>query len=135
MLKVHLIQALGISHLLQPPLTLLLARPRGLKLGAALAPQSPMARLVLHNMAVAAVGLPTSLGLVLASYPAETLRPGAARSVALLICTFWCWRLYRQLFVLGPLWPKTGRMVRSLHPLLVAIFTAQGPGLALLLLG
>jgi hypothetical protein len=125
---------IGISHLLQPPLTGLLASASGLDLRAVLAPRTPFGAKILENMAVAAVGLPTALGLLLALYPAEALRPGPGRSIATLISAFWCWRLYRQLFVLGPSWPKSGNRAAGLHPLLVAIFAAQGPGLGLLLL-
>jgi hypothetical protein len=130
----ELIRAIGISHLLQPPLTLLLASPRGLDLRAVLTPRTPFGAQILQNMAVAAVCLPTALGLLLGLYPAEALRPGMGRGMALLVSAFWCWRLYRQLFVLGPAWPKSGERAAGLHSLLVAIFAAQGPGLVLLLL-
>jgi hypothetical protein len=130
----ELIRIIGISHLLQPPLTLLMASARGLDLRAVLAPKTPFGAQILQNMAVAAVCLPTALGLLLALHPAEALRPGVGRSIAMLLSAFWCWRLYRQLFVLGPSWPKAGARAAGLHPLLVAIFAAQGPGLGLLLL-
>jgi hypothetical protein len=130
----ELIRIIFISHLLQPPLTLLLASARGLDLRAALAPKTPFVAQILQNMALAAVCLPTALGLLLALHPAEALRPGVGRSVAVLLSAFWCWRLYRQLFVLGPAWPKTGGRAAGLHPLLVAIFVTQGPVLGLLLL-
>jgi hypothetical protein len=134
MIQTDLIRVIGISHLLQLPLTLLLASARGLDLRAALAPRTPFGAQILQNMAIAAVCLPTALGVLLALYPAEALRPGVGRGMAVLIAAFWCWRLYRQLFVLGPSWPKAGERAAVLHPLLVAIFAAQGPGLGLLLL-
>jgi len=62
------------------------------------------------------------------------LRPGFAHAVAGLIAGFWCWRLYRQLWVLRVIWPPTGRFAALLNPLLSAIFLVQGPGLGWLLL-
>jgi hypothetical protein len=132
-MRSELIRMIGVSHLLQPPLTLLLASPRGLDLRGALSASSPLATGVLHNMAAASVALPTSLGLLLAAYPAEVLRPGVGRALGLLVASFWCWRLYRQLLPLGRLWPTHGAAAR-LHYVLLAIFAAQGPGLAALLL-
>jgi hypothetical protein len=133
MSQTELICLIGISHLLQPPLTLLLASGRGLNLRAALKPSTPISAPVLHNMAVAAVLLPTAFGLLLAIHADDTQGPGAARSLGLVLSLFWCWRLHRQLFVLGPLWPRAS--ARALfHWLLVAIFTLQGPGLGIVLL-
>ena len=57
MTRVELIQWIGLSHLLQPPLTLLLASPRGLNLRASLRASSALAGAVAHNMAVASVAL------------------------------------------------------------------------------
>ena len=129
----ELVRVIGVSHLLQPPLTLLLAGPRGIDLRASLAPTTSLAREVLTNMAVASVLLPTTLGLLLALYPTLALEAGPARAIALLISAFWCWRLYRQLFVLGPLWPRAARPGSWLNALLTLIFAVQGPGLGLLL--
>ena len=133
MTQTDLIRWIGISHLLQPPLTALLAAPSGMDLRSALVPKTHLAAEVLHNMAIASVCLPTLLGVLLACYPAEVLRPGAAHSLAALVSIFWCWRLYRQLIVLRPLWPTSGQGVAMLNPLLVLIFVVQGPGLGLLL--
>jgi hypothetical protein len=132
-MRSELVRLIGVSHLLQAPLTWLLASPRGLDLRGALSARSPLAAGVLHNMAVAAVGLPTALGLGLAAYPAEALRTGPAHAFGLLIAGFWCWRLYRQLLPLGRLWPARGPAA-PLHYVLLAIFATQGPGLALVLL-
>lgn len=133
MLQSELIRLIGISHLLQPPLTWFLASPRGLDLRGEVNARSPLAAGVVHNMAVAAVVLPTALGVLLALYPAATLCSGPARAAGFLVAGFWCWRLYRQLFVLGSAWPSTGPAA-GIHRMLLAIFTMQGPGLALLLL-
>lgn len=134
MTPVDLVQIIGWSHLLQPPLTFVLATPGGVDLRRSLVPQTPLAREVMRNMAFASVGLPTSLGVILALYPAEALRPGGAHAVALLVAAFWCWRLYRQLAVLRAVWPNSGRLAALLGPALSAIFLVQGPGLAWLLL-
>jgi hypothetical protein len=135
MIEQDLIRAIGISHLLQPPLTLFLASDRGLGLRAALTSRTALGSQVLHNMAFASVCLPTALGLVLALYPAEVTRAGAARALALLVASFWSWRLYRQLFALRPLWPKGSQLGQALNAILIVIFAVQGPGLGLLLLG
>lgn len=135
MTKSELVRLIGFSHLLQLPLTLLLSSSRGLALRAALSPRSSLMAGVVHNMAVASVGLPTALGLLLAGYAHEALQQGPARTMALLVSSFWCWRLYRQLFVLGPLWPACRQGMAIVHAALLAIFTAQGPGLAILILG
>jgi hypothetical protein len=133
MMASDLIRIIGVSHLLQPPLTLLLASAKGINLQAAVMPTTPLAREVLVNMAFASVFLPTALGGLLACYAASALEPGAARTLGALISLFWCWRLYRQSVVLRPLWPcRTLREV-CLNVLLTAIFAIQGPGLGLLL--
>jgi hypothetical protein len=128
----ELVRAIGVSHLLQPPLTLLLAGPRGVNLRADLLPATSLAREVLTNMAVASVLLPTTLGLLLTLYPTLALEAGPTHILALLLSAFWCWRLYRQLFVLGPLWPRAARSDSWLNALLTLIFAVQGPGLWLL---
>ncbi|MET0790797.1 MAG: hypothetical protein ABW061_04695 [Polyangiaceae bacterium] len=131
MTPVDLIRIIGWSHLLQPPLTLLLATPRGVDLRGALVAKTALAREVMHNMAFASVGLPTALGLVLAAYPAEILRPGGTHAVGCLVAIFWCWRLYRQVFALRAVWPSTAA---RLNGVLTVIFIVQGPGLGWLLL-
>lgn len=128
----ELIRLIGLSHLLQPPLTLVLAGSRGVNLRAQLSASTPLAGEVLTNMAVASVLLPTTLGLLLACYPTLVLEPGPARGLGGLISAFWCWRLYRQLFVLGPLWPRAAGGRSWLNMLLSLIFVVQGPGLGLL---
>ena len=134
MTAADLIRAIGISHLLQPPLTYLLAQPRGIDLRASLVAKTPLAAEVLTNMASAAVCLPTLLGALIACYPMEVLHPGPARSLGALLSLFWCWRLYRQWFVLRPLWPRSGRAAWLLQVLLTLIFVMQGPGLGLLVI-
>jgi len=131
---VDLIRLIGISHLLQPPLTWLLASEIGLNLRATLTPTGAFGAQIIQNMAFASVGLPTALGLILAVHPADTLHPGAAQSVALIVVVFWSWRLYRQVFVLRRLWPSAGRLNATLNFVLTVIFLVQGPGLGLLLL-
>jgi hypothetical protein len=128
------VRVIGWSHLLQPVLTLVLATPSGVDLRRHVIPTTPLAREVMHNMAFASVGLPTALGLILALYPADVLRPGSAHAVGGLVAGFWCWRLYRQLMVLRRVWPKAGRFASVLNPVLTAIFLVQGPGLGWLLL-
>lgn len=130
----ELIRIIGLSHLLQPPLTLLLSSPRGIDLRAHLVPATPLAAKVLANMAVASVALPTALGILLALYPSPALEAGPARALAVLVSSFWCWRLYRQLFALGPLWPPAAGTGRWMNALLSLIFAVQGPGLGLLVM-
>jgi hypothetical protein len=128
----ELIRIIGVSHLLQPPLTLLLSGSKGIDLRAQLVPSTPLASEVLTNMAAASVLLPTTLGVLLACYPTLALEPGPARALGALLSAFWCWRLYRQLFVLGPLWPRAAGRGAWLNALLTLIFFVQGPGLGLL---
>jgi hypothetical protein len=127
--RADLIGWIGWSHLLQPPLTLLLASPRGLHLRAALQTSTALAGAVAHNMAVASVVLPTGLGVLLAYRAPSVAALGTTRDLAFLLAAFWSWRLYRQLFVIGPTWPAPRR---ALHVLLSCIFTVQGPLLAAL---
>jgi hypothetical protein len=129
------IRVIGVSHLLQPPLTLLLASPRGVNLRTAITPRTPLAAEVMTNMAFASVVLPTALGCLLAGYAVDTLQSGPARAFGLLLAAFWSWRLYRQLFALGPHWPATSRISSLLKPLLTLIFVVQGPCLGALILG
>ncbi|MDF3065864.1 MAG: hypothetical protein K0R38_1465 [Polyangiaceae bacterium] len=130
MSETELVRWIGWSHVLQPPLTFLLASSRGLDLRRFLADQPPLMAAVLHNMAVASVALPTTLGLLLALRPEDVFRAGTARELASLLAAFWSWRLYRQLRALSLAWP---RRLRTLHGLLLSIFLAQGPLLGTLL--
>lgn len=123
----EVVRWIGLSHLLQPPLTLLLASSWGLDLRRSLVSESRLAAAVAHNMAVASVALPTTLGLLLALRPEDVFRAGTARDLALSLAVFWSWRLYRQARALGPSWP---RPLRALHGVLLGIFWAQGPFLA-----
>ena len=130
MTATELVRWVAWSHLLQPPLTWLLASERGLDLRGGLVCRTPLAAAVAHNMAVASVALPTVLGLLLAARAEEALRASTTRDLALLLAVFWSWRLYRQVRALGPNWPRPRR---SLHGLLLGIFAVQGPLLAGLL--
>lgn len=119
------IRCIGISHLLQPPLTLLLARRLGLTRAFTSLP--PLASLVVHNMAVASVLLPTSAGLIVGLAAEDILNGGAVRYLAWLLVLFWTWRLWRQAR-LAPLLPTPWHLGLS------AIFSVQGPLLGILLL-
>lgn len=134
MSSADLIRLIGVSHLLQPPLTLLLAGPRGVDLRAAITSRTPLGSAVVNNMAFASVGLPTALGCLLAVHSPDALQAGPTRALGLLLAAFWSWRLYRQLFVLGPHWPASPRAAPALHLLLTLIFAIQGPCLAWLIL-
>lgn|SRR5512140_3727482 len=123
------IRLIGISHLLQPPLTTLLARRLGLR--AAFESLPPIAFGVAQNMAVAAVALPTSLGVFIAWRAHEIAAHGSAWIVALATSLFWTFRLERQLRAIGPM--LTGKN-RFFHPVLTAIFVVQGPLLAAIVL-
>jgi len=123
------IRCIGLSHLLQPPLTLLLARR--LRLRPAFESLPPVAFRVAQNMAVAAVALPTSLGVFVALNAADAFRVGPTWSLALGVALFWIWRLERQLRALGPLLSRSSRVW---HPLLTVIFVVQGPVFCALLL-
>ena len=127
------VRVIGLTHLLQPPLTLLLASERGLRLRAELATPNPLGAAVLQNMAFAAVALPTSLGVLLAYHAAEALRAGAAQSLAGLLALFWCWRLVRQVTVLRAAWPRRQPLNRWLERALIGIFFIQGPVLGCLM--
>jgi hypothetical protein len=128
------IRAIGISHLLQPPLTLLLASSRGVSLRDAVVTRTRLAEAVVTNMALASVALPTALGALLAVYATEARDAGPARALGVVLSVFWCWRLYRQLFVLRAVWPRSTPTATRLDSLLILIFVAQGPCLGWLLL-
>jgi hypothetical protein len=123
------VRCIGLSHLLQPPLTLVLARQLRLKPSFEALP--PIAFRIAQNMAVAAVALPTSLGIYVALNAADAVRLGPTWSLALGVAAFWTWRLERQLRALGPL---LVRVSAFWHPLLTLIFTLQGPLLGALML-
>lgn len=126
-----LIAAIGGSHLLQPPLTLLLSRRLGLASSFKTLP--PLASAIAQNMALASVAMPTTLGVWLAIHAQRALEPGAVQQMAVLLGLFWCWRLVRQLGALRRVW---GAAHRGWIGGLAAIFVLQGPVLlALLLLG
>ena len=119
------IQAIGWSHLLQPPLTLLLARQLGL--ASAFAELPPLAAQIARNMGVAAVALPTATGVLVAIGAEEIVMGGAMRYLAALLAFFWSWRLYRQ--------TRIGTMLPAAwHWALCAIFIVQGPVFATVLL-
>src|SRR6185436_15956206 len=91
------VRLIGLTHLLQPPVTLFLASPKGLNLRRKIHTNTFDAELVLENMGFASVFLPTSLGILLAVYADEALAGGSARAHAWLVVGFWSWRLARQL--------------------------------------
>lgn len=124
------IRWIGISHLLQPPITLALSRM--LKLAPAFSALPALAGEIARNMAFASVGLPTSLGLLIAIHARDVARGGPMQSVAWLAAIFWTWRLLRQLN-LASLWPNDRRRTRLCHHLLALIFVVQGPVLGTLL--
>jgi hypothetical protein len=126
-----MVAVIGVSHLLQPPLTMWLARDLGFQ--RAFSELSPLAAQVARNMATASVFLPTSIGIVIAAHARDVLAGGAPRLLGLVIAAFWSWRLFRQVHVLGPLWPTWPSRVRRWHWVLMAIFLFQGPVLAAVL--
>ena len=130
---VEAIRWIGVSHLLQPPLTWLLASSSGLGLRAELTARTRIGAAVVQNMAFASVVLPTALGLLLAVHAPDALRAGAAQSLGLLLAGFWSWRLVRQLTALRVAWPAAPRLAAWSWHGLVVIFGFQGPILALLL--
>jgi hypothetical protein len=122
------VQLIGSSHLLQPPLTLLLARQ--LRLEPAFSGLPPLAAQIARNMAVASVGLPTATGVLVALGAEDVLAGGLMRYVAWMLAAFWSWRLYRQMMI-GAMMPT------GWHWVLCAIFVVQGPvmGVVLVLAG
>src|SRR5205814_9903893 len=91
----------------------------------------PIALGVARIMAVAAVALPTSLGVFIAWRAHEAAAGGSAWIVALGTALFWTFRLERQVRSIGPL--LSGRD-RFFHPMRTVIFMVQGPLFAALLL-
>jgi hypothetical protein len=124
------VRFIGLSHLLQPPLALLLTRR--LELARALAVCPPLVAQVGRNMAIASIALPTALGLLLALH-AHDVGAGPARSLAWLVSAFWSWRLIQQWRAAG-IWGARNGAGRLFHWCLSTIFVVQGPGLALCLL-
>ncbi len=118
------IRIIGASHLLQPPLTALLARRMGLRDAFASLPRLPAQ--VAVNMGIASVALPTTLGCLVGVFAGEAAGGGGMRALAWLLAAFWTWRLARQR-ALGPDLP------RAWHWTLAGIFVVQGPLFALLL--
>ena len=118
------VQSIGWSHLLQPPLTLLLARQ--LEMAPAFSALPPLAGQIARNMAMASVGLPTATGVLVAVAAEEIVTGGCLRYLAWMLAAFWCWRLYRQT-IIGPLMPT------GWHWGLCAIFVVQGPVMAMVL--
>jgi hypothetical protein len=123
------IRFIGLLHLLQPPFTMLLASR--LRLRASFQRLPPVAYGVAQNMAVAAVALPTTLGVYLAVSASDVVRGGAPWLLAVCVALFWTWRLERQLRIIGPL---LGEARRTWHPFMSCVFFVQGPVLALVLL-
>lgn len=123
------VRCIGISHLLQPPLTLLLARH--LRLRRAFESLPPIAWRVAQNMAFAAVALPTSLGVYLAFNARDAIHASPTWTLAVGVALFWTWRLERQLRAVGPLIVRSSPLW---HVVLTLIFILQGPVLGAVLL-
>jgi hypothetical protein len=122
------IRVVGFSHLLQPPLTLLLASQLGLR--RAFAGLSPLPHRIAQNMGVAAVSLPTLLGVFIGIHADSVVAQAPAWRLAFAVSVFWTWRLERQLRAIGPLLTAGARFW---HVILTAIFAVQGPVFAGLL--
>lgn len=127
---VDVIRAVGISHLVQPPVTAYLASSKGIGLKNKILATSPDAGCVIRNMGFASVFLPTALGVLLCVHAQEAATGGAARAHAWLLAAFWTWRLVRQV-ELHAAWER-GR--RAWSWLLFGVFLVQGPALAATLL-
>ena len=120
---------IGLLHLLQPPLTWLLAQR--LRLRPAFESLPAIAYRVAENMATASVALPTLLGCYIAVYAEEALHAGPVRSAALAVSFFWTWRLHRQILAVGPL---LAAVSPALNAVLTLIFIIEGPVLGALIL-
>jgi hypothetical protein len=121
---------IGSSHLLQPPVTLWLAK-RVLGLESAFSALPPLANRIAKIMALTAIMLPTLLGVLCALYSGAVLSLGPMRLVAFVLAgLLWTPRLVAQLVWVSPHFPADAW---KWHVLLVSIFAVQGPGLLLLL--
>jgi hypothetical protein len=118
------LRLIGASHLLQPPLTALLARRLALR--EAFGSLPPVPAQIAVNMGIASIALPTCLGCLLAAFADEAANGGAMGAVSWLLAAFWIWRLARQQ-LLGRYLP------RAWHYALTVIFVVQGPLLAAIL--
>ena len=118
------IVVIGLSHLLQPPITLWLAK-RVLGLSHAFATLPTLASRIAQILGATAIAFPTSLGLLCAACADAALVGGPVRLIALCLSgLFWTPRLFLQLFWVGSAFPPDAR---KWHWLLVAIFLLQGP--------
>ena len=115
------IRCIGASHLLQPPLTFLLAKRLDLPRAFSVLP--PLAAQIARNMAFASVFFPTAVGVLIALFSGDVVTGGSMRWLAWLLAAFWTWRMLRQVIV-GPLMPM------AWHCTLCGIFAVQGPLLA-----
>ena len=119
-----IVRAIGYSHGLQIPLTILLSKRLDL-----VRPFSDLALLpaqIARNMAFASVILPTCCGSILGLWASDVVAGGPLRALAWVMAAFWTWRLWRQLVLrrFFPAWWNWG---------LGVIFCVQGPTLAIVL--
>jgi hypothetical protein len=119
------LRCIGASHLLQPPLTLLLSRQLGL--ARAFSELPPLPAEVARNMGLASVALPTCLGGLVSLSAPDVASDRTVRILAWMLALFWTWRLSRQIAI-GPLMP------RAWHWVLLAIFFTQGPAFLVVLI-
>ena len=121
---VLMIRVIGLSHLLQPPLSAWLARRFALREVFGALP--PLPRSIATNMGFASIVLPTGGGCLLALFGDEVLQGCGIFTLAWCMAAFWTWRLHRQAILRRFLPPAA-------HAVLCTIFLTQGPGLALVL--
>ena len=119
-----LVRTIGISHLLQPPLTLVLSRTLGLR--DAFSQLAELPRRMAVVMGMTCVALPTGMGVLIAAYAAGVFRPGLPETLCVLAGVFWTLRLLVQVFWYSALFPRDAR---HWHWILCLIFAVQGPGL------
>ncbi len=130
----ELIRIIGVSHLLQPPLTLLLSRPERHRLASPARTNHAASGRGFDEYGRRVGVAPHRSRHAARSLSRTGPRTRPARALGALVSAFWCWRLYRQLFALRPLWPRATAGDWWLNALLTLIFAVQGPGLGLLVI-
>jgi hypothetical protein len=118
------LKVLGLSQLIQAPVTAILASDRVLGLRREIERLSPINGAIVRVLGGAVVVVLVALGLLVAIFPTDVARTDFGRALTVFLGAFWTARFLLQMWY-GRRWPARAQ---AWHRFLLIVFLLQGPG-------